>query len=201
MFLSPRGGLYASALVGAAPEHRPGPITAAMAVAAASAAERISGVACGIKWPNDVWIGRRKVGGLLLEASGGDAPVVVGLGLNLDRVPQGLSSDDTTCLSAEAGRAVSRDAVLRAWLEAVDEASAALRTAPGDLEASWRRRLLFVGETIELSSGGRRLRGRLLEADLARGLRLAEDGGGPAAWHRAEHVTEVRPSGDGRPAC
>ena len=36
---------------------------------------------CRLKWPNDVFMGEVKVGGILVE--GGDGPVVVGFGVNL----------------------------------------------------------------------------------------------------------------------
>jgi len=43
------------------------------------AASRVLG--CGLKWPNDVFMGEEKAGGVLVEA--GDGIVVVGFGLNL----------------------------------------------------------------------------------------------------------------------
>ncbi len=46
---------------------------------AAVAAARV--VDCQLKWPNDLLVAGRKVGGILVEA--GDGPVVIGLGLNL----------------------------------------------------------------------------------------------------------------------
>jgi BirA family transcriptional regulator, biotin operon repressor / biotin---[acetyl-CoA-carboxylase] ligase len=48
-------------------------------VLAGLAAARVLG--CGLKWPNDVFVDDRKVGGILVEAS--DGVVVVGFGLNL----------------------------------------------------------------------------------------------------------------------
>ena len=39
-----------------------------------------------VKWPNDLWIARRKLGGILIETrgeAGGGCRVVVGVGLNL----------------------------------------------------------------------------------------------------------------------
>lgn len=47
---------------------------------------RVAGVSeVGLKWPNDVWWRRRKLGGILLESGGqaGDFYVVAGVGLNL----------------------------------------------------------------------------------------------------------------------
>jgi BirA family transcriptional regulator, biotin operon repressor / biotin---[acetyl-CoA-carboxylase] ligase len=62
--------------------------TAAMALAAARACGRGAGVSPELKWPNDLMVGGRKLGGILAEAvpteSGRAGPaVVVGLGLNI----------------------------------------------------------------------------------------------------------------------
>ncbi len=54
-----------------------------MGLAAARAVETAApGVRAGLKWPNDVQIGGRKVAGVLCEAAGGDA-VVAGVGMNV----------------------------------------------------------------------------------------------------------------------
>lgn len=63
-------------------------ITAASAVAVSRAIEKTSGVATGIKWVNDVYIGEKKCAGILTEASvdlenGGLQYVIVGIGVNL----------------------------------------------------------------------------------------------------------------------
>ena len=59
-------------------------------LAAAEAVERATGLAAQIKWPNDVMLNRRKVAGVLAEASTGG--VVLGIGLNVnqrrDELPQ-----------------------------------------------------------------------------------------------------------------
>ncbi|MDA1195839.1 MAG: biotin--[acetyl-CoA-carboxylase] ligase, partial [Planctomycetota bacterium] len=51
---SPPGGLYVSLLVDAAPADRPGLVVALVACAAADAIEAVSGLAVGIKWPNEL---------------------------------------------------------------------------------------------------------------------------------------------------
>lgn len=45
-----------------------------------------------IKWPNDLWLNRCKLGGILCEAMGNRSSsfVIIGLGLNCIRAPQGL---------------------------------------------------------------------------------------------------------------
>ena len=62
-----------------------------------------------LKWPNDIVVGRRKLGGLLLERAGtGEmAQVVAGLGLNLSAGPHDLPwalRETATSLAAEGGR-------------------------------------------------------------------------------------------------
>jgi BirA family transcriptional regulator, biotin operon repressor / biotin---[acetyl-CoA-carboxylase] ligase len=60
-------------------------------IAVAEAVERATGLATQLKWPNDVMLNRRKVAGLLADASGG--AVVVGIGLNVnqrrEQLPEG----------------------------------------------------------------------------------------------------------------
>lgn len=88
---SPPGNLYVSWLL------RPrramaemAPLSLITGLSVATALRDAVGVAdAGLKWPNDVWIGTRKVAGVLLESRVHPAPtIVVGLGLNL-RTPVG----------------------------------------------------------------------------------------------------------------
>jgi BirA family biotin operon repressor/biotin-[acetyl-CoA-carboxylase] ligase len=53
------------------------------ALAAAEAVEGATGLAAQIKWPNDVMLNRRKVGGIISEVT--DGTVVVGIGLNVNQ--------------------------------------------------------------------------------------------------------------------
>jgi BirA family transcriptional regulator, biotin operon repressor / biotin---[acetyl-CoA-carboxylase] ligase len=53
------------------------PLTAAVAVCDALPAE------CAIKWPNDVWLERRKLAGILVEGRPQQGWAVLGVGLNV----------------------------------------------------------------------------------------------------------------------
>jgi BirA family biotin operon repressor/biotin-[acetyl-CoA-carboxylase] ligase len=78
---SPAGaGLWMSIVL---PWSRPAPhVTLLLGLAVAEAIERVAaGLRVGLKWPNDLQIGRRKVGGVLCESAG--AAVVAGIGINL----------------------------------------------------------------------------------------------------------------------
>ena len=59
-------------------------------VAVSRALARIGAVQMGLKWPNDIWYGDRKVGGVLVEIraeAGGPAHVVIGVGINVSVPP------------------------------------------------------------------------------------------------------------------
>jgi BirA family transcriptional regulator, biotin operon repressor / biotin---[acetyl-CoA-carboxylase] ligase len=59
--------------------------------------ERYSGLNFQIKWPNDIWLNRAKLGGILCE--GGSDPagafIVIGIGINCISSPQGLDQATT----------------------------------------------------------------------------------------------------------
>lgn len=93
-FASPPGGLYCSVIL------RPGiaapqsiAVTGAAAVAVARALEQLCGIRLGIKWVNDLYLGGKKVCGILTEAAadletGLVDYLVVGIGLNLTTPPE-----------------------------------------------------------------------------------------------------------------
>ena len=73
------------------------------------------------KWPNDILVRGRKVGGILLEGRG--EAVVVGVGLNVNGQPQPLQvgvDRPLTTLVAETGSPLRREEVLVALIEKMD---------------------------------------------------------------------------------
>ena len=69
----------------------------------------------GLKWPNDLWVQDRKLGGILVEAAtaGGHSQVVIGIGINIrPRPAEGLSTPPAALTElwpeASAGAALER---------------------------------------------------------------------------------------------
>ena len=95
-------------------------------LAAVEAVAEVTGLAAGIKWPNDLVLAGRKVGGVLTELGAGSGGmldyVVVGMGLNVNLDPGTLDGVMTpaTSLAAESGAPVSRLDLLLAWLRRVE---------------------------------------------------------------------------------
>ena len=93
----------------------------------------------GMKWPNDVLIGGRKVSGLLGEiVPGGRAgpAAVLGAGLNLTLSDDELPTPVSTSLALEGVDEISTDAVLAAYLRELTRLYRALVEADGDGERS-----------------------------------------------------------------
>src|SRR5438105_4363779 len=82
----------------------------AAAVAAVDAVVIACDLPARVKWPNDVLVRDRKLGGILAEADPSHETVVVGVGLNVawDACPPELQ-ETATAVSLERGRVVARD--------------------------------------------------------------------------------------------
>ena len=103
-----------------------------------------TGLAVDLKWPNDMQVSRRKLGGILAESSGtgGRADtVVVGYGLNVlaTAFPPELR-DRATSLESELGRAVDRHQLLAETLTALSRRYEDLLAGRFDaILDAWRR--------------------------------------------------------------
>jgi BirA family biotin operon repressor/biotin-[acetyl-CoA-carboxylase] ligase len=100
---SPRGGLWLSLLF--RPKTAPGVelLSLRVGLAAAQALESLGAPQVALKWPNDLMLGDRKLGGILCEARWqGSAPgwVAAGLGLNVaNEIPPLLGAVATSLIS------------------------------------------------------------------------------------------------------
>ncbi len=126
----PGSALLVSLLVRPAlPAERCPLLALAAGVAMSEAVQLVSGVAIELKWPNDLRVQGRKLGGILVEARTGPqaaGALIVGAGVNLKRVAlPGTLADTATSLEAVQGKA-DRDALLPAFLAAYDEELSAL---------------------------------------------------------------------------
>ena len=128
-------GLYVSVLLRfGLPAARLSLLPLAAGLAAIDAIRVASGLDVDLRWPNDLLIGGRKTGGILVESkTEGDmlAFAVVGIGINVHQ--PGFSADlstPATSLDLEANRQISRQALLVALLESLE------REAHGLLESN-----------------------------------------------------------------
>jgi BirA family biotin operon repressor/biotin-[acetyl-CoA-carboxylase] ligase len=133
-------------------------LTSIMALAAADACRGEAGVEAGLKWPNDLVVGPRKLGGILAEThlDGSRArAVVVGLGLNVNwgrRMEECGLAGEAVALDQLAGCEVDRGRLLVALLTELEHRYRALADRAGQLSqaAEYRRRCTSVGRTVRV---------------------------------------------------
>jgi BirA family biotin operon repressor/biotin-[acetyl-CoA-carboxylase] ligase len=119
----------------------------AAAVAVCEACEEAARVTCQVKWPNDVWIDRRKVSGILVEGRPQEGWAVLGIGLNVDiaedQFPPELRGTATSLLIADGARP------LEEVLERLVDALGRWVGAPADdVLTAWRERDALRGERV-----------------------------------------------------
>lgn len=155
-FLSPNGGLYASMLLHASdPPARDLTLTPGVAVAVSRAIARVSGVACGIKWPNDLILQKKKLCGILVESFtvGSRRELVIGIGINVntEQFPPALVT--AISLFQATGARYALEPLARALGEELDAYIAAWRADCTCVLPDYRRLCLNLGRTVRLSDG------------------------------------------------
>lgn len=125
----------------------------AVGLSALEACQTVASLRVGLKWPNDLVVSDRKLGGLLAESDGtpGElAAIVVGFGINLTW--PGPPDAGGTSLLEETGLTYGRDAVLDAILVCLDAHAAQLESPEGraSLLDAYRHRLATLGRTVRV---------------------------------------------------
>lgn len=144
-------GLYVSVILrpSISAEHMP-LIPLAAGLAGAQAIGMTAGLEVDLRWPNDLLIGDRKTGGILVESkteSGTLSFAVVGVGINVhQRSFDPDLSTPATSLTLETKRSISRQALLISLLESLQHETWALQD-PG-LRAAITARVAYMSSWI-----------------------------------------------------
>jgi BirA family transcriptional regulator, biotin operon repressor / biotin---[acetyl-CoA-carboxylase] ligase len=153
-------GLYVSVLLRPSMVMEDLPIVPLLAgIAGARAVFRAAGLKIDLRWPNDLLIGDRKCGGILVESKTERNQVgfvVIGIGINVhQRTFDPDLSTPATSLDLESGRPNGRQALLIALLESLQEETsnlhdrAVLRAVPAQVAQMstwlWNRRVEVHG--------------------------------------------------------
>jgi len=176
-------------------------LTMICSLAAVEGIRTVTGLEAGLKWPNDVYLHERKLGGILTEL-GLDgstlAYAVVGMGLNvnldMDDLPDVMTP--AISLSAALGRPVARLDLLVAIVHAAERRYDWLRGgwSPAD---EWQRCLLTLGRQVTVSSAEGTLTG-LAEGVDEDGALLVRTSDGSLKTVLAADVTMRGPQGEAR---
>jgi len=184
-WLAPRGTSVLCSVVLRVPPGAAGAalLTRTAAVAAAQAIEDQADLAVGIKWPNDLVVDDRKVGGILVEArrqAGEAGAVVVGIGINCSQGPEAFPPGIRARVGSLAmlGAEVDRTLLARALLVRLDQILARVGEAEGAAGAREEaaRRCRTLGRRLSVVADARPYEGQVVDLDAEYGLvlRLAD---------------------------
>ena len=181
---SPRGsGILCSLIL--RPDIEPGqapPVTMLTAVAVSSAVEKVSGLAPGIKWPNDLLLDGKKICGILTEMNAEMERInflVVGVGLNIntDHFPEEIK-DVATSLYLAGGSLVSRLDVLRQYLKEFEHYYQQwMEYGFGPVLDEWKKRCVNLNRPVRISTPREAWEGWAVDVDSAGALVLRTDDG------------------------
>jgi BirA family transcriptional regulator, biotin operon repressor / biotin---[acetyl-CoA-carboxylase] ligase len=154
----PGANLLASIVVAPIPAV-PAEATHRVGVAAVAAARRFARADVapdvGLKWPNDVLVGDRKLAGILAQRVPDHDAVVVGIGLNVGWAPDGAAALGPLAADASRDAPAHPARLLRALLEEID-------ALPADVASRYAESLATIGRRVrvEMPAGAAPLHGR-----------------------------------------
>ncbi len=125
-----------------------------------------------IKWPNDIIIGKKKVGGILTEMSSeidGVNYIVLGIGLNVN-IPASLLAEQTagiaTSLIDEYGAYISRAKLVQCFLSEFEIIyTKFLASGFSSVRDEWKALNNTIGSWVKVSDGGEEIEGEALDID------------------------------------
>ncbi|MEO9254466.1 MAG: biotin--[acetyl-CoA-carboxylase] ligase, partial [Tepidiformaceae bacterium] len=154
--------------------HRRLPMSAPLAVVLAIQTEDID---ARIKWPNDIWVGQRKLCGMLIDAEvsteGGLALVGIGINVNGNPSLNPELRDIATSLARELGRRVSRELLLA---RVCNEFEKILELDQAALAAAYRAASMVLGRRVTVHPlGGDSFEAEAVGVDDDGALRVRHD--------------------------
>lgn len=162
-FASPQGGIYMSLHLKPNLSHSNLPAYTLMTAASVvKAIQQLTGIACSIKWVNDIYLKRKKIAGIITEAitsieTGLVTDVIIGVGINfhITDFPTDLT-DKAGSLFAEAPTITRNQLIAAIW-------NTFFQTSEAELVRYYKDNSLVLGQSISFLDNGQSLTGQVLE--------------------------------------
>jgi len=167
-------------------------LSLAAGVAVLRALEEFGVRDAGLKWPNDILRGGRKLAGLLIDLRGeasGPSLVVLGLGLNVHLAPHDAALIDQPWISLRDSlpAPVDRNRLAGLLILHLHEMFRGFERAGFEaFRAEWERRHLYAGQPVRLQSGHEDVFGTVAGIDAQGGLRVQLVGGELRTFHSGD---------------
>ncbi len=176
-------------------------MTLASAVAVAKTIEKFGAVKCGIKWPNDIIVGKKKMGGILLESfskNNSENNYILGIGINCCQKQDDFDkeiAETATSIEIESKRNCDRNVLAAKLLNNLEKW---LQYAKHDAEAvltSWKQFSRLLGKRVRLKCDRKEFVGICTGIDPVEGLILRLERGGVKLFG-ASHTTVLGYDGE-----
>lgn len=169
------------------------PLLAGLAVA--DAVTTVASIDTVLKWPNDVLVEQRKIAGVLVEAGQAAARAwcVIGVGINVNqRDFEGSYRHEPTSMLREAGRMHDVEAVLDAFLSALDRwYDAWSEQGTRAIVQAWKLRTDMLGSSRDLEDRGGTRRVTVLDVGDDGSLLVRHDDGSEARVYAGDVSTAL----------
>ena len=155
-------------------------LTLLAAVSICEAIKEAAGVSPQIKWPNDIFLANKKLGGILTELNAETDKInflVIGIGLNVNNDKKALISGATS-LKEHKNEDVNRISLLQNILRKIEVNYLLLQSKGGSLILEkWREYSITLGKRVKVYCQKRHIEGEAVDIDIDGGLLVRKDSG------------------------
>jgi len=177
---SPRGGVYMSIIL--RPDLHPsqiGLLTMLAGISVIRGIKRVCSAHAGLKWPNDIMISDRKLGGILSEMEGEAEHVkFVVIGIGIDVNCDASIDIPTTSLRTETGADVSLTQIIQRVLEEFETLYTEYQFNPTGFLPEYKKCCLTLGRVVSAQRRRRNVIGHAVDISANGGLLLELESGG-----------------------
>lgn len=175
---------------------RPAILTAWAAVAVCQLVEQITKRVCRIKWPNDVYLEKKKICGILIEQKQG---TVVGIGLNVLQSSEHFQKaglPDATSLAVWTDQCLDNLQIARMLIEQLDVVYAdALQSNLHRIENYWQKHITTIGSRVQVEHNHGIVTGQLTQLSFDQ-IQLCDEDNQSCTWipEQIIHLTPLSES-------
>ena len=190
----PARNIYVSVLLRPTVTPTQTPIISLLAAVALVDALGQEGVTCGIKWPNDVLIRGRKIAGILTELETDPAAVqfvIVGIGINVNTMPEELPEEATSLAAMGAGDCDPFELTAEVCRRFQWGYDGWMKEGFAPIRENLRQWIGGLGQPVQITVGTEQLRGTATDLDESGRLVVRLDSGVLRAFDMGE-VTLLR---------
>ena len=155
-------------------------LTLLSAVSICEAVKKVVGLDIQIKWPNDLFIHNKKLGGILTEMNAEVDKVnfvVIGIGLNVNNDKKSLVTQATS-LKEQVGEPVNRILLLQELLRRIENNYSLLEDKGSQIVIDkWRNLSLTLGRRVKVYYQDKHIEGQAVDIDKDGALLIRKDSG------------------------